>query len=302
VGKLFHTSALVVVLALFSLLRQGAAAQPLVGGGLTALPPTALGPNLVANSGFETLSGGLPVGWSAPVGWGIDQIFTRAGAFSYRRTGTAGTAAQSLALRKGIYDVSAWVKVEAIEGGNAGIRLQLDLRPALNAWYTTDVIAGTRDWARYEIKNVVVPRDMSVSVKLENYAGANGTAWFDDVQVVQQLPPALDVFLLYPNYRGMLFDDGPQTLRFDVIVVPPDDDFDRYHVAGSIRDETTGAVVSTGSYGTSPGSSPSWTAPRCTTAGPTWPASRSSTRPPAPSCTPRQRTAYRACRPRREDR
>src|SRR6267143_7087521 len=54
-------------------------AQPLAPGpvgGLTALPPTNLEPNLLQNSGFETLSGGLPAAWSSGAGWSADQVVT----------------------------------------------------------------------------------------------------------------------------------------------------------------------------------------------------------------------------------
>src|SRR5437899_2643439 len=107
----------------------------LIPGGLTAVPPTALSPNLAQNPGFEANSGGVPTGWT-------------------------------------------------------------------------------------------------------------GTAWFDDVVMVQQLPQPVDVFMLYPNYRGMLFDDQPQTMRFDVTVTPPGGDFGRVKIRGALKDEGTGQQLS----------------------------------------------------------
>ncbi len=49
--------------------------------------------------------------------------------------------------------------------------------------------------------------------------------------------------MLYPNFRGMLFDDQPQTMKFDVTVTPPGGDFGRYRVAGTLKDEATGQVL-----------------------------------------------------------
>jgi hypothetical protein len=54
--------------------------------------------------------------------------------------------------------------------------------------------------------------------------------------------------MLYPNFRGMLFDDGPSTMRFDVTVTPPGGDFTRYKVKGTLKDETTGTVLTTRDY------------------------------------------------------
>src|SRR2546421_12055544 len=69
--------------------------QPSTSGGLTALPPTNFGPNLIQNSGFETLSGGAPVGWSSGAGWVADQLVVHSGGVSYRRGAGGGTSGQT---------------------------------------------------------------------------------------------------------------------------------------------------------------------------------------------------------------
>src|SRR5262249_47218594 len=90
---------------------------------------------------------------------------------------------------------------------------------------------------------VVIAADQKVAILLENYNNPSGTAWFDDVVVQQMQSGDLDVFMLYPNFRGMLFDDQPQTLQFDVNVTPPTGDFSRYKILASIKDETGGQVI-----------------------------------------------------------
>src|SRR5438034_48108 len=62
--------------------------------------------------------------------------------------------------------------------------------------------------------------------------------------MLQQLPQPVAVFMLYPNYRGMLFDDQPQTMRFDVTVTPPGGDFGRVKIRGALKDEGTGQQLS----------------------------------------------------------
>src|SRR5882762_1594617 len=214
-------------------------------GGLTALAPASFGPNLSQNSGFETVSGGLPVAWSSGAGWSADQLVVHSGSVSYRRAPGADTSAQTVQLKAGTYLLSAWIKTDGLgSGATSGARLTLDFRPGgINAWRPSDVISGTNDWQLYQVGPIVVETDRTAAVWLENYNGASGTAWFDDVSLVQILPPPVDVFLLYPNYRGLLFDDQPQTIQLDVTVTPPGGDFGRYSVRGVLSDETSGQVV-----------------------------------------------------------
>src|SRR5438309_20559 len=232
---------LATILAVFTGLFYAlcADAQPtLIAGGLTALPSTSLGPNLLQNPGFETLSGGLPVAWTSGSGWNADQLVVHSGGASYRRSTGANTSTQTLALKAGTYLLSAWIKTANLgNGSSSGVRLTLDFRPGgINAWWPTDVISGTNDWQLYQVGPIVVDTDRTAAVWLENYNGASGTAWFDDVNLVQIVPPAVNVFLLYPNYRGMLFDDQSQTIQLDVTVTPPGGDFGRHSVRGVLAD------------------------------------------------------------------
>jgi len=222
----------------------------LIAGGLTALPSTSLGPNLLQNPGFETLSGGLPVAWTSGSGWNADQLVVHSGGASYRRSTGANTSTQTLALKAGTYLLSAWIKTANLgNGSSSGVRLTLDFRPGgINAWWPTDVISGTNDWQLYQVGPIVVDTDRTAAVWLENYNGASGTAWFDDVNLVQIVPPAVNVFLLYPNYRGMLFDDQSQTIQLDVTVTPPGGDFGRHSVRGVLADEASGQVVAQQSF------------------------------------------------------
>ena len=214
----------------------------LIGGGLTALPTVTLGPNKVTNSGFES---GTAAPWSGGSGWTMDQLTKHTGTFSYRRDTGAPTASTKLNLEPGIYKFSSWVKTQNL---GASMRLQFDFRPGTNLWFNLEIATGTADWKLYELKNMVVTQPATVTLKLENFGNPAGTAWFDDVKLEQQLPQSVEAFLLYPNFRGMLFDDGPSTMKFDIKVTPPGNDFGRYTVRGQLKDEATGQVVATQSY------------------------------------------------------
>lgn len=238
-----------VLVVLGSITHAPAQTASLVGGGLTALPAVSLGSERLANGGFETLSGGLPASWTAGTGWAVDQLVKHSGTFSYRATGGFATSTQTLQLRRGTYRLSGWIRTQGVGSGTSnGVRLQFDFRPHTNFWTTTEVISGTRDWTRYELPNLVVSQDATVTVKLENFNNTGGIVWFDDVRVEEQQAPAVDVFMLYPNFRGMLFDDGPSTMRFDVSVAPPGGDLSRYRVTGTLRDEASGQVLQSQNY------------------------------------------------------
>jgi hypothetical protein len=227
-----------------------AAQTPLVAGGLTSLPQAIVGPDLLQNGGFETVSGGMPAGWSGGPAWATDEVVKRAGAVSYRRETGAPTAVQHVTLAKGVYKLSAWVRTDNLGPSGGGVRLLLDYRPGgLNEWVASKVISGTTDWTLYEVGPIVVTTERQASVSLESYDAASGTAWFDDVKLQAQLPHPVDVFMLYPNYRGMLFDDQSPTMKFDVTVTPPaGGDLARYTIAATLADETSATVVASRTY------------------------------------------------------
>jgi hypothetical protein len=221
----------------------------LIGGGLTALPTTSIGPDLLRNGGFESVNGALPISWSSGTGVALDQSVKHSGQFSYRGTGNFVSPQQTVNVKKGLYRLSGWIRTQGVGSGAAnGVRLQFDQRPAANAWKSTDTIFGTHDWTRFELANLVVTQDSTVTVRLANYNNTTGTVWFDDIRLEEQRGPAVDVFLLHPNFRGMLFDDQPQSMRFDVSVNPPSGDASDYRVSATLKDEVSGQVVATETY------------------------------------------------------
>jgi hypothetical protein len=219
-------------------------------GGLTALPETIAGPNLLRNAGFEIVNGMQPGGWEAADGWVADRHVSRSGAVSFRRSAGAATASQAVSVTKGVYTLSAWVKTDGLgDPAGSGVRLVLDSRSAgVNEWGASAVISGTGDWKRYDVGPVAIATDRTVRVRLESYHGPDGTAWIDDVTLVQHRPPPVDVFMLYPNYRGMLFDDQPQAITLDVSVTPPSGTLAGYTVTATLSDERSQTVVATGAY------------------------------------------------------
>jgi hypothetical protein len=214
------------LLAIGALALGAASSGPPVGG-LTALPAQdAAGPNLLTNGGFETRAGDAPSGWTLraePGGWALDAA-GRSGS-ALRMSGTPGArvipgAEQAVALEPGHYTLEAWVKARAVGAGapRSGVRLCLDGRPGVQWWKCTPLVDGTRDWAAVQQKLLTVTVAGTYRVTAGAYGTPDGTAWFDDVSLTRAGGPPLDVFLLYPNYRGMLFADRSQTVRARVTV------------------------------------------------------------------------------------
>ena len=226
-------------------------------GGLTAYPQGQLGANLLVNGSFETAgTNGKPMGWYDN-GFVMDTSVARTGRASYRLTDAqlipySQAASQELPLKKGVYEFRVWVKLNnlaAVQGG--GVRVCFSAPPSY-PWKLvracTPTVKGTSDWQQLSLTKIVLPEDATASLSLEAYGEPDGTAWFDDAEVRREELP-LSVFMLYPNYRGLLFDDQSQTARFEITVEPPAGTaLSNYQVAASLTDEATGQVLRQASY------------------------------------------------------
>lgn len=233
-------AALALAMAVIAPVAPAQSSTVLVGG-LVAPAAVTPGPNRLSNGGFE--AGGAA--WIGGAGWSLDRRIAHGGSVSYRRDTGAPTATTTVQLTPGVYRFAAWVKTEHLADG---LRLRIDLRPGLHRWFTAEIERGTADWRRYELTDVVVTQPATASLKLEADDDTVGTAWFDDVTIEEQLPEPLQTFLLYPNFRGLMFDDGPSTLRVDVQLTPAAADAHRYAVRGLLREQASGHVVAEHSY------------------------------------------------------
>ncbi len=226
-------------------------AAPL-SGGLVAVPTPAVSANLLVNPGFEQGK----TGWTDN-GFTIDTTVSHSGAASLRVVNPnlipyAQSASQTLALKMGVYNFGAWIKVSALAATTGqGVRLCLGAPVSFPHTLTnacTNVVKGTADWQYVESTSIALPQDSNAAVLIDAYGDPDGTAWIDDVTVTRSQFP-VQSFLLYPNYRGLLFDDQPQIARFNVTVDPPAGTLlTDYHVNQVVTDEVTGAVVSSNSY------------------------------------------------------
>jgi hypothetical protein len=204
------------------------AASPriLTTGGLDA-PETgsSLGPNLVANGDLR--AGGLH-------GWILDSS-----CFTLDRSGQTPSlklkvpcpglypkATNSARIPAGSYRISAEIKTDALVSGvrgGYGARIVLSRTPPARGWYfTKPALHGTHDWTAVYLPHVIIPEGSSgvFSAGLVRRVDS-GTVQFRNLSVRRETEPPLQTFLLYPNYRGLMFSDSSQVARIAVKVTPP---------------------------------------------------------------------------------
>src|SRR5262249_38057310 len=128
------------------------------------------------------------------------------------------TAEQSVTLEPGLYTIEGWVKTRELGANDprSGVRLCLDARPTAEWWQCTDVVRGTTDWTPVRLASIPVKERGAYKLAFGAYGAPQGTAWFSSLALRGARQRALDVYLLYPNFRGMLFDDRSQTVRVSV--------------------------------------------------------------------------------------
>jgi hypothetical protein len=84
----------------------------------------------------------------------------------------------------------------------------------------TDLVSPGPTWQLLEKRDIdLLPVHDHHGLEVRAVAQGNtGTAWFDDVELLDQSPLAISAFLLYPNFRGYLWNSGPQAVRLQVNV------------------------------------------------------------------------------------
>src|SRR6185437_5514850 len=188
-----------------------------VPGGLLALPPEGeLGPS-VLNGDFEAGD----EGWVIRRCWSIDSSVAHSGTKSLRFDAgllcAAFAAAPTFSYAVNVpYTLGAWVK--ASSGSNLQARLYLfnDTAGTLPVASSNPTAIGT-DWTHITLTHVdLLPLHKGDALRTRLIVSApkgeapKGSLWFDDVTAQPELPLPISGFLLYPNFRGYLWQDGPQ--------------------------------------------------------------------------------------------
>ena len=196
----------------------------MVNGGLTA-PEIggSLGANLLVNGDFSQGT----AGWSIPGGcFNLDPTtLAPNGAATMLMSDTAAcndstpVAVSSLKVTSGqVYTLSGQLKTGGLVGTKSYAGAMFDLL----GFGRSPITNGTTDWTSTMLQHITVPAGVNTSVRLQTYGAiTSGDAWFANLSLQQEIPPALQMFLLYPNYRGMMFSDQSQIASVDLTVTPP---------------------------------------------------------------------------------
>ncbi|MGC2445406.1 MAG: hypothetical protein WA409_18620, partial [Candidatus Binatus sp.] len=182
-----------------------------------------LGANLLVNGDFSQGT----AGWTLPSNcFSLDPTTPApngAGSLLMSDSATCNNltpvAVNSLKVAGGqVYTLSGELKTESIAGTKSYSGAMFDLL----GYARSPITGGTTDWTSTTLQHITVPAGAKTSVRLQTYgAVTSGSAWFANLSIQQEIPPALQMFLLYPNYRGMMFSDQSQVASVDLTVTPP---------------------------------------------------------------------------------
>lgn len=154
--------------------------------------------NLITNGSVEQVSGDLPEGWEKSTWSGtpvfeIEENFAHSGKRCLKIHSDDGADASwsyRVSLKKHTnYRLSAWIKTENIDAGGYGALLNLH---ELQKEGKADAMRGTNEW-----KHVVTEfnsgnrETLLVNLLYGGWGRATGTAWFDDIELVEIPKPVV---------------------------------------------------------------------------------------------------------------
>ncbi len=112
----------------------------------------------------------------------------------------------------GIYSIGGELKTSELTESKAPVdesQMDLDLFTACE----TELVNRGSDWQDFAGKHCVVEPGTDSPFRLAIDGKTSGSAWFANMYVRREIPPPVQVFMLYPNYRGYLFADQPNEVR-----------------------------------------------------------------------------------------
>ena len=132
----------------------------------------------------------------------------------------APVASSSLQIPTGqIYTLSGEVKTDSLTNGIVKDGAVLELLGVGRS----QSFNGASDWITATLPQLTVAPGVKTSLRLGTYGYPlpTGNAWYANLSLQQQIPPPLQTFLRYPNYRGLMFTDDSQVASIDLTVNPP---------------------------------------------------------------------------------
>jgi putative membrane-bound dehydrogenase-like protein len=189
------------------------------------------GVNLVANDSFENERDGKPLEWNTATHSGRGELTLgnvgHSGSRSAKISSTAGgdiSWSQRVNVEPNVnYKLTAWIKTEDVQGAMGALLNMHELQSGTPV--RTKPVTGTKDWTEVETEfNGGDNKTLTINCLFGGWGRSTGTAWYDDVKLVQQsaatmLPGALGttVRIVTGHYaqRGPVESVVPTLLALD---------------------------------------------------------------------------------------
>lgn len=148
--------------------------------------------NLVKNPSLEIVRQDQPASWTTSI-WSGEPVFEIENRFGHTgnrcvkissTTGADASWSQKVTVKQHTdYTLSAWMKTEDIGGDGFGVQLNLH---ELQMEGKTEPLSGTSDWTQVSSEfNSGPRRTLLLNLLFGGWGRATGTAWFDDIQLVE---------------------------------------------------------------------------------------------------------------------
>ncbi len=171
--------------------------------------------NILVNGDFEQSKNGIiPDGWN-----GDNSIYSLSNEsfsgshslkYSNRDPSVYKLCTQSLNIQPGMnYSAGVKIKTFNITGGDYGASFCIEWADEKGHWLGgayPEGIKGTNNWTDVNSVVFIPPGARDISFCCYSRKGTTGTAWFDDAFVKPYKTGKMEVMLLHPLYRGLLFE------------------------------------------------------------------------------------------------
>jgi hypothetical protein len=191
-------------------------------------------PNRVPNPGFAVDAGtGKVADWviSHPASTSVSNEHPTGGKSILMKdvhlTQFSDSVSTDFDLPAGRYSLRVWMKavgVKAVSGpGVRGGRVDLMGAEAVRKeWVAaTALITGDKDWTSFS-RLMFKWRGGKVRLSFTPIGSPMGELYFAEPELKQVQDAPADMYLLYPNFMGQLWNDGPQEIRASVAGAPGD--------------------------------------------------------------------------------
>jgi hypothetical protein len=150
----------------------------------------------------------------APEAWRLHASFSYA-AGVLRLDANLPTATVPSAIQAGYLEPGWYVlRARASATGNTHGSARVSLKVGGDFAGATDEISGTSAGLQTIERKFVLVSEASVSqIRVEAYQKADGLFTFEKIELRRLREPAVECFVRFPNYRGLLWDDGPQRIK-----------------------------------------------------------------------------------------